>query len=117
VPRRRSACAEWHHPCVAVGVSLARLPRLSTALALPSTIAGTHGRSCGGRTTKIHAVCGALGRTIVIEVTPGQLRDVRAVPPAFSVSCRPIRQARTKLPLSRRLGRYHHLVDLIESAA
>ena len=36
------------------------------------------GRSRGGRTTKIHAVCDALGRPIAIEVTPGQLGDVRA---------------------------------------
>ena len=36
------------------------------------------GRSRGGRTTKIHAVCDALGRAIAIEVTPGQLGDVRA---------------------------------------
>lgn len=36
------------------------------------------GRSRGGRTTKIHAVCDALGRPIAIEVTPGQIGDVRA---------------------------------------
>jgi transposase len=36
------------------------------------------GRSRGGRTTKIHAVCDALGRAIAIEVTPGQIGDVRA---------------------------------------
>jgi transposase len=36
------------------------------------------GRSRGGRTTKIHAVCDAIGRAIAIEVTPGQLGDVRA---------------------------------------
>lgn len=36
------------------------------------------GRSRGGRTTKIHAVCDALGRAIAIEVTPGQRGDVRA---------------------------------------
>jgi len=36
------------------------------------------GRSRGGRTTKIHAVCDALGRAIAIEVTQGQLGDVRA---------------------------------------
>ena len=35
------------------------------------------GRSRGGRTTKIHAVCDALGRAIAIEVTPGQIGDVR----------------------------------------
>ncbi len=35
------------------------------------------GRSRGGRTTKIHAVCDALGRLIAIEVTPGQCGDVR----------------------------------------
>lgn len=34
------------------------------------------GRSRGGRTTKIHAVCDALGRAIAIKVTPGQLGDV-----------------------------------------
>jgi hypothetical protein len=36
------------------------------------------GRSRCGRTTKIRAVCDALGRPIAIEVTPGQLGDVRA---------------------------------------
>ncbi len=36
------------------------------------------GRSRGGRTTKIHAVCDAQGRPIAFEVTPGQLGDIRA---------------------------------------
>lgn len=36
------------------------------------------GRSRGGRTTKIHAVRDALGRPVAIEVTQGQLGDVRA---------------------------------------
>jgi transposase len=36
------------------------------------------GRSRGGRTTKIHAVCDAFGRAIAIEAMPGQLGDVRA---------------------------------------
>jgi transposase len=47
------------------------------------------GRSRGGRTTKIHAVCDSLGRLIAIEVTKGQIGDVRvastllsALPPA-----------------------------------
>jgi transposase len=49
------------------------------------------GRSRGGRTTKIHAVVDGRGRPIAIEVTPGQLGDIRvaqallaAVPPARS---------------------------------
>jgi transposase len=36
------------------------------------------GRSRGGRTTKIHAVCDAIGRVVAIEVTPGQRGDIRA---------------------------------------
>jgi len=36
------------------------------------------GRSRGGRTTKIHAVCDTQGRPIAFEVTPGQLGDIRA---------------------------------------
>lgn len=36
------------------------------------------GRSRGGRTTKIHAVCDALGRLVAFDVTPGQLGDLRA---------------------------------------
>jgi transposase len=46
------------------------------------------GRSRGGRTTKIHAIVDSRGRPIALEVTPGQLGDVRvalalisAVPP------------------------------------
>ena len=46
------------------------------------------GRSRGGRTTKIHAIVDSCGRPIALEVTPGQLGDVRvalalisAVPP------------------------------------
>jgi transposase len=46
------------------------------------------GRSRGGRTTKIHAIIDSCGRPIALEVTPGQLGDVRvatalisAVPP------------------------------------
>lgn len=35
------------------------------------------GRSRGGRTTKIHAVCDGAGRAIAFEVTPGQRGDVR----------------------------------------
>lgn len=35
------------------------------------------GRSRGGRTTKIHAVVDGSGRPIAIEITPGQLGDVR----------------------------------------
>jgi hypothetical protein len=47
------------------------------------------GRSCGGRTTKIHAAVDGCGRLIAFEITPGQLGDVRtalgllgALPPA-----------------------------------
>ena len=36
------------------------------------------GRSRGGRTTKIHAAADGCGRPIAIEITPGQLGDVRA---------------------------------------
>lgn len=36
------------------------------------------GRSRSGRTTKIRVVCDALGRPIALEVTSGQLGDVRA---------------------------------------
>ena len=36
------------------------------------------GRSRGGRTTKIHAVVDGHGRPVAIEITPGQLGDVRA---------------------------------------
>lgn len=36
------------------------------------------GRSRGGRTTKIHAVVDAKGRPLALEITPGQLGDVRA---------------------------------------
>jgi len=35
------------------------------------------GRSRGGRTTKIHAVVDAAGRPIALEVTPGQVGDIR----------------------------------------
>lgn len=35
------------------------------------------GRSRGGRTTKIHAVCDGIGRAIAFKVTPGQRGDVR----------------------------------------
>jgi hypothetical protein len=36
------------------------------------------GRSRGGRTTKIHAVVDGLGRPIAVEITGGQLGDLRA---------------------------------------
>ncbi|KAB0267235.1 IS5 family transposase [Microvirga brassicacearum] len=39
------------------------------------------GRSRGGRTTKIHAVCDPLGRPIALEVSKGQLGDIRAALP------------------------------------
>ncbi|WGR97406.1 IS5 family transposase [Bradyrhizobium sp. ISRA443] len=42
------------------------------------------GRSRGGRTTKIHAVCDSLGRAIALEVTPGQRGDIRAALPLLS---------------------------------
>ena len=35
------------------------------------------GRSRGGRTTKIHAIVDSCGRPITLEVTPGQIGDVR----------------------------------------
>ena len=51
------------------------------------------GRSRGGRTTKIHAIADSCGRPIALEVTPGQLGDVRvatalisAVPPGRSLA-------------------------------
>ena len=51
------------------------------------------GRSRGGRTTKIHAIVDSCGRPIALEVTPGQLGDVRvatalisAVPPGRSLA-------------------------------
>jgi transposase len=52
------------------------------------------GRSRVGRTTKIHAIVDSCGRSIALEVTPGQLGDVRvalalisAVPPGRRLAC------------------------------
>jgi transposase len=42
------------------------------------------GRWRGGRTTKIHAVVDGLGRPIAIEVTAGQLGDIRAALPLLT---------------------------------
>ena len=70
-----------------------------TAKAHRSAAGGKGGRNAGdwplrgGRTTKIHAIADACGRPIALEVTPGQLGDVRvatalisAVPPGRSLA-------------------------------
>nr|WP_267288095.1 IS5 family transposase [Neokomagataea tanensis] len=39
------------------------------------------GRSCGGLTTKIHAVCDALGNPVELEITQGQDADITQAEP------------------------------------
>ena len=39
------------------------------------------GRSRGGRTSKIYAICDAAGRIVAVQLSPGQMGDVRAAVP------------------------------------
>src|SRR4051794_17723516 len=65
-PRRRSLDRQHHQQGASLG---GRRKRGAQAQAI--------GRSRGGRTTKIHAIVDGCGRPIAIEVTPGQIGDIR----------------------------------------